>query len=49
MEETLIAIEQKGIWIPDSEVRHYYDSKVQHYHKSFYKQQALSEDDSPSN
>jgi hypothetical protein len=48
LQETLIAIEQKGIWIPDCEVRRYYDSKVQRYYKSFYKQQALYEDDSPS-
>ena len=49
LQETLIAIEQKGIWIPDCEVRRYYDSKVQRYYKSFYKQQALSEDNSSSN
>ena len=49
LQETLIAIEQKGIWIPNCEVRRYYDSKVQRYYKSFYKQQALSEDNSSSN
>ena len=48
LQETLIAIE-KGIWIPDCEVSRYYDSKVQRYYKSFYKQQASYEDDSPSN
>ena len=49
LQETLIAIEHKGIWIPDCEVRRYYDSKVQQYYKSFYKQQALSEVNSSSN
>jgi hypothetical protein len=49
LQETLIAIEQKGIWIPDYEVRRYYDSRVQRYYKSFYKQQSLSEDNSSSN
>jgi uncharacterized membrane protein YgaE (UPF0421/DUF939 family) len=49
LQETLNAIEQKGIWIPNCEVRHYYDSRIQRYYKSFYKQQALSQEDSPSN
>ena len=49
LQETLVAIEQKGIWIPDCEVRRYYVSRVQRYYKSIYKQQALLEDDSPFN
>jgi hypothetical protein len=32
LEETLTAIEKKGIWIPDHEVRQYYASKVQRYY-----------------
>jgi hypothetical protein len=49
LQETLSAIEQKGIWIPDCEVRRYYESKVQRYYKSFCRQRILNEDDSPSN
>ncbi|MDQ0887987.1 hypothetical protein QFZ81_003075 [Paenibacillus sp. V4I9] len=49
LQETLIAIEQKGIWIPDCEVRRYFESRIQRYYKSYFKHQALSQDDSPSN
>lgn len=46
LQETLNAIEQKGIWIPDCEVRRYYDNRIQRYYKSFYKQQAVPKEDS---
>jgi hypothetical protein len=47
LQETLNAIEQKGIWIPNCEVRRYYDSRIQRYYKSFYKQHSSPTD--PSN
>jgi hypothetical protein len=43
LEETLTAIEKKGIWIPDHEVRQYYASNVQRYYTTNLKHRSASE------